>query len=69
MKSVNAEIEDSEVGVDCQIGQSYFMKKNMTNDKMQKIFERKILPLIKEYYFANPSKIKRITEIFDNFKL
>ena len=69
MKDVNSQIENSEVGKDCQIGQTYFMKKDMTEKKMKKIFERKILPLLKEYYFANNAKITDIKEIFRKFKL
>ena len=69
MEQVNAEIEDSVVGKDCQIGQTYFMKKDMTEEKMKKIFNRKILPLLKEYYFADKAKIETITELFEKFKL
>jgi hypothetical protein len=45
------------------------MKKDMTEEKMKKIFNRKILPLLKEYYFTDKTKIETITELFEKFKL
>lgn len=60
MNEINNIIAQSPLGEECQIGQSYFMKENIDKTKLEKIFNYKILPLLKEYYFADKDQIKEI---------
>ena len=41
------------------------MKENIDKNKLQKIFEHKILPLLKEYYFADKPQIADIESKFN----
>ena len=65
MDDINDAIEKSPIGKECQIGQSYFMKENIDKNKLKKIFDYKILPLLKEYYFADKPQIVDIESEFD----
>ena len=65
MDDINDAIAESSIGEECQIGQSYFMKENLDKNKLQKIFEHKILPLLKEYYFADKPQIVDIESKFN----
>ena len=67
MEEVNKIIADSEMGKDCEIGQSYFMKEKIDKTKMDNIFKRKISPLLNEYYINDPDKIDEIKKLFDDF--
>ena len=67
MEKVNEIIADSEMGKDCEIGQSYFMKEKIDKTKMDNIFKRKISPLLNEYYINDPDKIDEIKKLFDDF--
>ena len=64
---VNEIIADSEMGKDCEMGQSYFMKEKIDKTKMDNIFKRKISPLLNEYYINDPDKIDEIKKLFDDF--
>ncbi len=64
MDEINNIIAQSSLGEECQIGQSYFMKDNIDKTKLEKIFNYKILPLLKEYYFADKNQIKNIESKF-----
>ena len=65
MDDINDAIEKSPIGKECQIGQSYFMKENIDKNKLKKIFDHKILPLLKEYYFADKKQIDDIQSKFN----
>ena len=65
MDDINDTIEKSPIGKECQIGQSYFMKENIDKNKLKKIFDHKILPLLKEYYFADKKQIDDIQSKFN----
>lgn len=67
MEEVNEIITASEMGKDCEIGQSYFMKEKIDKTKMDNIFKRKISPLLNEYYISDPDKIDEIKKLFDDF--
>ena len=66
MDEINNTIAESPLGEECQIGQSYFMKNNIDKTKLEKIFNYKILPLLKEYYFADKNQIKEIESKFQS---
>ena len=65
MDDINDAITESSIGEECQIGQSYFMKEDLDKNKLQKIFDHKILPLLKEYYFADKPQIEDIESKFN----
>jgi 5-methylcytosine-specific restriction protein B len=41
------------------VGPSYFMRANLHEEKLKRIWNRSILPYLKEYYFDQPAKAKR----------
>mgnify|MGYP001480852316 FL=1 len=67
MEKVNEIITASEMGKDCEMGQSYFMKEKIDKTKMDNIFKRKISPLLNEYYINDLDKITDIKKLFDDF--
>lgn len=60
VESLNNAISDDEsLGEGFRIGHSYFCTdKEITDDLLKSIVEYEIIPLIKEYWFDEPSKIR-----------
>lgn len=65
---LNKEItEDSSLGSGFQIGHSYFCNKNEINEEwLQSIIEYEIIPLLKEYWFDEQSKVEEWTNKLRN---
>jgi len=65
LKKLNDELE-KKLGKNCLVGHTFFMKKNsepFTYDDLGKIWDRKIYPLLVEYFLDEPSEL----EIFNSF--
>jgi 5-methylcytosine-specific restriction protein B len=50
--------EDQSLGAGFRIGHSYFCEKNKDTSDLSLIIEYELLPLLKEYWFDEPSKIE-----------
>jgi 5-methylcytosine-specific restriction protein B len=50
--------ESKNLGKPFCIGHSYFMEKDLTEDKLERIWNHKIFPLLEEYYFDNPGDLE-----------
>ncbi len=65
LKGINQRIEE-ELGADCLIGHAYFINAK-SEDELIKVFQKKIIPLLQEYFY---DEYKKIGEILygNNFK-
>ena len=51
------------LGKEYQIGYSYFMVKNMDYDKLKRIIDYSIIPLVEQYYFGKKEYVDEINNI------
>jgi hypothetical protein len=58
--ALNAELK-SDIDRHHMIGHSFFMKADLTQDQLRKIWERRIYPLVEEYFFDQPDIAKAYT--------
>ena len=51
--------------IKCVVSSDLYNAENLDKNKLQKIFDHKILPLLKEYYFAEKRQIEDIESKFN----
>ena len=53
---------DEKLGEHFKIGHSFLMKKNLDESRLLQIWKYAIRPILKEYYFEDPGKVKAFEE-------
>jgi 5-methylcytosine-specific restriction protein B len=57
-------VQDERLGESFEIGHSYFMKPEIDKERLGRIWDLHILPLIQEYYPAQPQDVEGFKELF-----
>jgi len=59
LETLNAELLKERVEKNLLVGHSHFMKQGLDEGMVQLIWEHSIMPLLEEYFYASPEKLKR----------
>ena len=65
-QKINEKIEQK-LGKEYTIGHSYFMIKNMNQNKIKRVWDYSIYPLLEEYFFHNKSELEEFEKDFTEF--
>lgn len=64
MRDINSEISNK-LGKEYQVGYSYFMK-DLDNEKVRRIIDYAIIPLIEQYFFGKKESVDQIKDVCEN---
>ena len=65
LEEINILIKDR-MGEDYQIGHSYFMEKDLDHEKVSRIIEFDVKPLLEQYFFAKKDE-QLLSELKENY--
>jgi 5-methylcytosine-specific restriction protein B len=66
-RRLNDALRAEKIGDDYLVGHAHFMSDNLSEDFLELIWEGSIEPMLKEYFFTEPERLKKFQ--LDNFNI